>query len=90
MVYRMKRKGELPPPYCELALTMQEPKGFREEPKPKKWTPGGTARREQEQATLKAQHRAERLARWQAEKEARLRSRVHKPKLEPRPKEGAA
>jgi hypothetical protein len=88
--YRMKRKGELPPPYCELALTMQEPKGFREEPKPKKWTPGGTARRQQEQATLKAQHRAERLARWQAEKEARLRSRVHKPKLEPRPKEGAA
>jgi hypothetical protein len=45
--HRMKRKGLLPPPYGELALTMQEPKRFREEPKPKKWTPGGTARREQ-------------------------------------------
>jgi DNA invertase Pin-like site-specific DNA recombinase len=79
--HRMKRKGLLPPPYDELALTMQEPKGFREEPKPKKWTPGGTARREQERAELKAKHRAERLARWQQQKEARLQSRVRKPKI---------
>jgi DNA invertase Pin-like site-specific DNA recombinase len=87
--HRMKRKGLLPPPYDELALTMQEPKGFREEPKPKNWTSGGTARREQERAALKAQHREERLARWQQQKAARLQSRVHKPRLEPRPKEGA-
>jgi DNA invertase Pin-like site-specific DNA recombinase len=88
--HRMKRKGLLPPPYGELALTMQEPKRFREEPKPKKWTPGGTTRREQERAALKAKHRAERLARWQAEKAARLQSRVHKPMLAPQPKEGTA
>ena len=88
--HRMKRKGLLPPPYGELALTMQEPKGFREEPKPKRWTPGGTTRREQERAALKAQHRVERLARWQAEKAARLQSRVHKPRLEPQPTEGVA
>ncbi len=88
--HRMKRKGLLPPPYGELALAMQEPKRFREEPRPKKWTPGGTTRREQERAALKAQHRTERLARWQKEKEARIQSRVHKPKLKPEPKEGAA
>ena len=69
---------------------MQEPKGFREVPKPRKWTRGGTARREQERAALKAQHRAERLARWQAEKAARMQSRVHKPMLGPRPEEGGA
>jgi hypothetical protein len=79
--HRMKRKGLLPPPYGELGMLMQEPKRFREEPKPKKWTPGGTVRREQQQAASKAKHHAERLARWQAEKEARLRSRVHKPKI---------
>jgi hypothetical protein len=78
--HRMKRKGLLPPPYGELALMMQEPKGFREEPKPKKWTPGGTARREQERADAKARRRTERLARWQQEKEARVESRVHKPR----------
>jgi len=88
--HRMKRKGLLPVPYGELALTMQEPKGFREEPKPRKWTLGGTARREQERAASKVQHRAERLTRWQKEKEARIRSRVHKPMMEPRPKEGVA
>ena len=88
--HRMKRKGLLPPPYDELGLLMQEPKGFREEPKPKKWTRGGTARREQEQAALKAKHRAERLARWQKQKAARLQLRVHKPMLEPRPREGVA
>jgi DNA invertase Pin-like site-specific DNA recombinase len=80
--HRMKRKGLLPPPYGELAMSMQEPKGFREEPKPKKWTRGGTARREQERAALKAQRRADRLARWQAEKAARIQSRVRKPKVE--------
>ena len=79
--HRMKHKGLLPPPYGELGLLMQEPKGFRVEPKPKKWTPGGTARREEKRAALKAQHRAERLARWEKEKEARIQSRVHKPKL---------
>ena len=78
--HRMKCKCLLPAPYGELALTMQEPKGFREEPKPKKWTPGGTARREQERADCKAQHRADRLARWQQEKAARMESRVHKPR----------
>jgi hypothetical protein len=79
--HRMKRKGLLPPPYSELGMLMQEPKGFREEPKPKKWTRGGTARREQERAALKAQRRAERLARWQQEKAARVKARVHKPML---------
>ena len=76
----MKHKGLLPPPYGELGLLMQEPKGFREEPKPKKWTPGGTARREQERADSKAQHRADRLARWQKERAMRVQSRVHKPR----------
>ena len=78
----MKYAGLLPPPYGELAMSMQEPKGFRKEPKPKKWTPGGTARREQERAEAKAKHRAERLARWQQEKERRIQSRVRKPKVE--------
>jgi putative DNA-invertase from lambdoid prophage Rac len=78
--HRMKRKGLLPPPYGDLALLMQEPKRFREEPKPKKWTPGGTAQRERERAASKARHRAERLARWQQEKAARVESRVHKPR----------
>jgi DNA invertase Pin-like site-specific DNA recombinase len=87
--HRMKRKGLLPPPYGELALTMQEPKRFREEPKPKKWTPGGTSRREQERAETKAKHRAERLARWEKEKTERIERRVHKPKLEPQLEEGA-
>ena len=79
--HRMKRKGLLPIPYGELALTMQEPKGFREEPKPKRWTPGGTAKREEERADAKAQHCAERLARWREEKATRVQSRVHKPML---------
>ena len=80
--HRMKHAGLLPPPYGELAMSMQEPKGFREEPKPKKWTRGGTARREQERAEAKAKRRAERLARWQQEKERRIQSRVRKPKVE--------
>ena len=50
MVSPLKRKGLLPPPYGELAASMPDPKGFREEPKPKKWTRGGTARREQQRA----------------------------------------
>jgi hypothetical protein len=62
-------------------MLMQEPKGFRAEPKPKKWTRGGTARREQERAEAKAKRRAERLARWQQEKERRIQSRVRKPML---------
>ena len=77
--HRMKWKGLLPPPYCELAV--QEPKGYCEKPKPKKWTRGGTKRREQERAESKARHCAERAARWQREKAARLQSRVHKPIL---------
>ena len=80
--HRMKCKGLLPPPYGELAMSMQEPKGFREEPKPKKWTRGGTARREQERAEAKVKRRAERLAQWQQEKERRIQSRVRKPKVE--------
>ena len=79
--HRMKWKGLLPPPYGDLAASMPEPKGFQEEPKPRKWTRGGTARRERERAEAKAKHRAERLARWQAEKAARVQSRVHKPML---------
>lgn len=79
--HRMKRKGLLPYPYDVLGLLMEEPEGFREEPRPKGWTPGGTARREQERAEAKAQHRAERLRRWEAEKAARVQSRVHKPAL---------
>lgn len=60
---------------------MEEPKSFCEEPRPRKWTSGGTARREQERADAKAQRRAQRLARWEAEKAARVQSRVHKPAL---------
>jgi putative DNA-invertase from lambdoid prophage Rac len=77
--HRMKRKGLLPAPYDTLATLMQEPKGFREEPKPKKWIPGGTARRDAERARLKDQHHADRLARWEKEKAARIERRVHKP-----------
>ena len=54
----------------------------------KKWTRGGTARREQERAESKARRRADRLARWQKEKEARIQSRVHKPKLDLQLQEG--
>ena len=79
--HRMRWKGLLPHPYDDLAASMPEPKGYQEKPKPRKWTRGGTARREQERAEAKAKHRAERLARWQAEKEARVQSRVHKPML---------
>ena len=81
--HRMKWKGLLPPPYCDLAASMSDPKGLRygPEPKPRKWTPGGTARREQQRAEAKAKHRAERLARWQTEKAARVHSWVHKPIL---------
>ena len=79
--HRAKRKGLLPTPYGDLGRFIQEPKGFREEPKPRKWTPGGTARRKQERAEAKAKHRAERLARWQVEKAARVEARVHKPKV---------
>jgi hypothetical protein len=77
--WRMKWKGVLPPPYGSLAEAMDEPKGFQEEPKPRKWTPGGTARRERERADTKARHRTERLTRWEKEKAARVQSRVHKP-----------
>ena len=77
--HRMKRKGLLPPAYGKLALTIQEPKGFREKPKPKTWTRGGTERRAKERADAKAQHHAEKLARWQAERAARVQARVHKP-----------
>lgn len=76
--HRMKWKGLLPPPYDSLAESLSEPKGFQDEPKPRKRTPGGTARREQE-----AQHRTERLTRWEREKVARVQSRVHKSKLCP-------
>jgi hypothetical protein len=31
----MKRKVLLPPPYDDLGQSMEEPKGFREEPRPK-------------------------------------------------------
>jgi DNA invertase Pin-like site-specific DNA recombinase len=79
--HRAKHAGELPPPWNEIAATIPEPKGSTVGKRKKGWTPGGTARREQERAALKAQHRAERLARWQREKEARVRSRVHKPML---------
>jgi DNA invertase Pin-like site-specific DNA recombinase len=75
--HRMKRKGLLPPPYDTLALLMEEPKGFREEPKPKKWTRGGTARREREQAETKTRNQAKRLACWKREKERRLEKRAH-------------
>ena len=77
----MKRKGLLPIPYGELGELIEEPKGFREEPKPREWTRGGTARREQERADAKAQHREERLARWQKERAAWVESRVHKPTI---------
>ena len=77
--HRMKRQGLLPPPYDNLAQSIEEPKNFREEPRPKGWTRGGTARREQERANRRAETRAERQARWQKEKEARLTRRVHKP-----------
>jgi DNA invertase Pin-like site-specific DNA recombinase len=77
--HRMKWKGLLPPPYCDLAVSMPEPKGYQEEPKPRNWTPGGTARREQQRAEAKAEHRAERLARWEKEKAERIERRVHKP-----------
>ena len=73
--HRMKWEGLLPEPFLTLAKTLPEPKGFGEEPKPKGWTPGGTARRERERAA----RRAERLVRWQKEKEARAQARVHKP-----------
>ncbi|MBN2580955.1 MAG: recombinase family protein [Pirellulales bacterium] len=76
---RMYHAGLLPAPYDTLALTVQEPKSFRAEPKPRNWTPGGTARREQERADAKARHHADRLARWRQEKAARIQSRVHKP-----------
>ncbi len=79
--HRAKRKGELPTPYGELGESIQEPRGFREKPKRRKRTRGGTARREQERADAKAKHRAERLARWQVERAARVEARVHKPKV---------
>ena len=74
--HRMKRKGLLPPPYDTLALMTEEPKRFREDPKPKTWVRGGTARREREQAETKAQNRAKRLARWAEEKKERLEKRA--------------
>lgn len=55
------------------------PKGYGLEPKPRKWTRGGTARRKQQRAEAEAKHRVEWRARWKAEKAARLQRRVHKP-----------
>ena len=77
----MKRQGLLPEPYGTLAQTIQEPKGFREVPRRKGWTPGGTARRERERAEAKARRHAERRERWRKEEEARMATRVHKPLL---------
>jgi hypothetical protein len=34
--HRAKHKGELPPPYCDIAGTIQEPKGFTVSKRPKK------------------------------------------------------
>ena len=79
--WRMKRKGELPPPYGPQAEPVEVPTGFGEEPKPKSWKPGGTARRARERAKSKAEHRAERLARYRAERLSRIQSRMHKPLL---------
>ena len=45
--HRMKWKGLLPAPYDGLAASIPEPNMFWEEPRPKGWTRGGTARREQ-------------------------------------------
>jgi hypothetical protein len=55
------------------------PKGYGEEPKSRRWTRGGTARRQKERAEAKARHRAARRARWRAEKVTRVQSRIHKP-----------
>ncbi|MGA2621965.1 MAG: hypothetical protein ABSF26_30550 [Thermoguttaceae bacterium] len=77
----MKCKGLLPPPYDDLGQSIEEPKGFEEEPKSRGWTPGGTARRERERAEAKARHHAERRERWRKEEEARMAARVHKPML---------
>jgi DNA invertase Pin-like site-specific DNA recombinase len=84
--HRMRWKGLLPEPYLTMGLMLPEPKGFREEPRPKGWTPGGTERREQERAA----RRAERRARWKEEKAARVKARVHKPKITPKLGEGPA
>jgi len=73
--HRMKWKGLLPPPYCDLADSMPEPAGYGPEPKPRNWTPGGTGRRAQQRAETKAKHRAERLARWEKEKAQRIERR---------------
>ena len=78
----MQRKGLLPSPYgpvAEPSALLPELKRYGLEPKPRKWTRGGTARRARERAEAKARHHAERLARWRAEKVARVQSRVHKP-----------
>jgi DNA invertase Pin-like site-specific DNA recombinase len=80
--WRMHRQGLLPSPYgplVEPSALLPEPKRYGLEPRPWKWTRGGTARREQERAEAKARHRAERLVRWRAEKAARVQTRVHKP-----------
>jgi hypothetical protein len=78
--HRMKWKGLLPPPY-DLGQSIEEPKGFGEEPKSRGWTPGGTARRERKRAEAKARHRVERREQWRKEEEARMAARVHKPML---------
>jgi DNA invertase Pin-like site-specific DNA recombinase len=80
--WRQQREGLLPAPYGplqEASARLLEPKGYGDPPKPRKWTRGGTARRERERAEAKARHRAERAARWRAEKAARVQSRVYKP-----------
>ena len=64
--WRMKRKGLLPLPYGPLAESLSEPKNFREEPRPKGWTRGGTARRAQERAAQARRRAGGMLDRGQA------------------------
>jgi DNA invertase Pin-like site-specific DNA recombinase len=73
----LAKAGELPEPYCTLADAFLPAQGTKRRPidYPRSYTPGGTVRREWE----KAQRRANRQARWQAEKAARIQGRVHKP-----------
>jgi DNA invertase Pin-like site-specific DNA recombinase len=80
--WRQQREGLLPAPYGplqEASARLLEPKGYGDPPKPRKWTRGGTARRQRERAEAKARHHAEQQARWKAEKAARVQTRVHKP-----------
>lgn len=60
--WRLYWAGELPEPYAAIAKALEEPKGFREVPRPKAWTRGGTAKRDKERADRRAQNKAKRLA----------------------------